>query len=282
MRIGISLAPMHLGRDKYKALKKAGFDTLDFNLADTDIPPYTLSDEDFISYLKEEKLAAEAARISIHQVHGPWCWPIRESTPEGLAERLSSMKKCVLATSILGAKYMVIHPIMPNGIEERDDKEKSKDTVEKNISFMADLASYAEETGVVVCLENMPFPKFTIASPKEIADIVYAVNSESFKMCLDTGHSVIFKEWQPSVAIEKYSDIIKTLHVHDNRGREDEHLLPLANGIINWKDFSDALKKNDFDGVLSLECAPGKKLPSDVFEDFLCSYAKLCKYLTVM
>ena len=282
MKIGISLAPIHLGRDKYKALKAAGFDSLDFNLADTDSAPYTLSDENFIIYLDEEKMAAEREGIIIHQVHGPWCWPIREVTPEGMKERLNSMKKCVFATARLGAKYMVIHPIMPHGIEERNDKEKSADTIDKNISFMTELSGYAKTLGVVICLENMPFKNFTLASPSEIADIVYRINSDSFKMCLDTGHAVIFEGWQPSVAIEKYPDIIKTLHVHDNRGANDEHLLPLSNGIIDWKSFSESLKKTDFDGVLSLECAPGRKLPAHLFTDFLGSYANLCKYLTEM
>ena len=282
MKVGISLAPSNLGREKYKALKISGFDSLDFNLADTDSAPYTLSDKDFVTYLDEEKAIAESAGISIHQVHGPWCWPIREVTPDGMTERLASMKRCVFATAGLGAKYMVIHPIMPNGIEDRYDEEKSADTVEKNISFMSELASYAKDLGVVVCLENMPFTNFTLSTPEEIADIVHKVNSDNFKMCLDTGHSVIFKGWQPHVAIEKYSDIIKVLHVHDNRGRDDEHLLPLGNGIIDWKAFSDSLKKVGFDGVLSLECAPGKKLPADLYIDFLKSYAKLARYLADM
>ena len=282
MKTGISLAPQHLGKEKYKALKSAGFNCLDFNLADTDALPYTLGDDAFFRYLDEERCAAERAGITIHQVHGPWCWPIREVTPEGMAERLLSMKRCVEATARLGAKYMVIHPIMPNGVNERHDAEKSADTVEKNVAFMKELASCASEYGVTVCLENMPFPNFTLSTPEEIADIVYKVNSDNFKMCLDTGHSVIFKGWQPHVAIEKYSDIIKALHVHDNRGRDDEHLLPLGNGIIDWKAFSDSLKKVGFDGVLSLECAPGKKLPADLYVDFLKSYAKLARYLADM
>ena len=282
MKIGISLAPQHLGKEKYKALKSAGFDCLDFNLADTDALPYTLCDEEFNTYLDEERMASEGEGITIHQVHGPWCWPIREVTPDGMKERLASMKRCVFATARLGAEYMVIHPIMPNGIKDRSNKFKSADTVEKNVLFMTELAYYAKTLGVTVCLENMPFPAFSISTPEEVADIVYKVNSDSFKMCLDTGHAVIFEGWQPSVAIERYPDIIKTLHVHDNRGTNDEHLLPLGGGIIDWKAFSSALDKIGFNGVLSLECAPGKNLPNDIYTAFLGSYAKLCKYLTEM
>ena len=282
MKTGISLTPSRLGKEKYRALKACGFDALDLNLANTDTIPYTLDEKSFFEYLDEERRAAEKAGILIHQVHGPWCWPIREVTAEGMAERLASMKRCVLATARLGAKYMVIHPIMPSGIEEKDDEKKSADTIEKNLCFMSELAAYAEEAGVVVCLENMPFPSFTLSTPEQIANIVYKINSESFKMCLDTGHSVIFEGWQPHVAIEKYPDIIKVLHVHDNRGVTDDHLPPLGHGVIDWKAFSDSLKKVGFEGTLSLECGPGARLPDYLFVDFLDSFGKLSKYLTDM
>lgn len=282
MKIGISLTQSHLGNKKYKALKECGFDTLDLNLANTDTAPYTLDEKGFHEYLDEQKLEAEKAGIIIHQIHGPWCWPIREVTPEGMAERLSSMKRCILAAAYLGAKYMVIHPIMPNGIEERNDKKKSADTIEKNLCFMSELAEYAKEAGVVVCLENMPFTNFTISTPEEIANIVYTISSDNFKMCLDTGHSVIFEGWQPAVALEKYSDIIKTLHVHDNHGQADEHLVPLEDGIIDWKAFSDSLKRVGFDGSFSFECAPRNQLPDHIFIDFLSSFGKLGKHLTNM
>ena len=70
--------------------------------------------------------------------------------------------------------------------------------------------------------------------------------------------------------------------MHDNRGTNDEHLVPLGGGIIDWKAFSDSLKRVGFEGTLSLECAPGRRLPDYLFVDFLDSFGKLSKYLTDM
>jgi sugar phosphate isomerase/epimerase len=47
---------------------------------------------------------------------------------------------------------------------------------------------------------------------------------------------------------------LKTTHVHDNRGREDDHLVPFA-GSINWDTAMMETQKIGYDGVLMLEVA---------------------------
>ena len=147
---------------------------------------------------------------------------------------------------------------------------------------MSELAAYAKTVGITVCLENMPFPNFTVSTPDEVAEIIAAVGMDNFKMCLDTGHAAIFKDTQPHLVIKKHKDIIKAMHVHDNRGKEDEHLLPLHNGVIDWAAFSKAIKESDYNGVFSLEKLPGRNLPEDIFIEFLALFAKTCKYVAEM
>jgi sugar phosphate isomerase/epimerase len=45
-----------------------------------------------------------------------------------------------------------------------------------------------------------------------------------------------------------------TTHVHDNRGREDEHLVPYM-GTIGWEIAMMETQKIGYDGVLMLEVA---------------------------
>lgn len=278
MNLGISSHLLPFGDNKYKKLREAGFDHLDMNLANTSGEPYTLDESEFVRYFEIERRIANEAGITFHQIHGPWQWPLRDRHGEELELRMKLMKMAARGASILGAKYLVIHPVMPNGIEEKCDTGLALDTYNTNVEFMRELALYANEVGVVVCLENMPFPKFSLATPEEIANVVYEVKLDSFKMCLDTGHAAIFPEWQPDIAMRKYSDIIRTIHVHDNMGKNDDHLLPFSRGcVIDWNSFSLALKETGYDGVFNFECEPSTRQPSEAYLAALKAHAILAK-----
>jgi sugar phosphate isomerase/epimerase len=58
---------------------------------------------------------------------------------------------------------------------------------------------------------------------------------------------------------------VRTLHVHDNDGRYDLHLIPHY-GVIDWEDFGKALKEVQYQGVFSLETAPNKRIPLEAAE----------------
>lgn len=45
---------------------------------------------------------------------------------------------------------------------------------------------------------------------------------------------------------------IKALHIHDNNGATDQHLMPYV-GTINWDDFCNSLHDIGYDGDLSFE-----------------------------
>ena len=55
-------------------------------------------------------------------------------------------------------------------------------------------------------------------------------------------------------AIETVSEHLIATHVHDNRGRNDDHLLPF-DGTIDWAGALTAIQKVGYDGPLILEIA---------------------------
>jgi len=55
-------------------------------------------------------------------------------------------------------------------------------------------------------------------------------------------------------AIETLSGHLVTTHVHDNRGRRDDHLPPFE-GVIEWPTALMALQKVGYDGIMMLELA---------------------------
>lgn len=269
MKIGVSVKMRKGGYDrfgieKYKIIKKHGFDCVDFDMSNTANSLYHLDEKDFEKYLKTEKALSDIAGIEIYQTHGPWTWPIKDFEQADRIRRLGEIEKSIYATSILGSKYFVIHPLMPFGIDDID-KGMEKETREINLSFIKKVLEKAKKYGVTVCLENTPFPKFSLATPGQISNLIREIDEENLKMCLDTGHIAVFGDKFPGNAIREFKEDIRVLHIHDNGGEKDEHLSPHL-GIIDWNDFSSALKEINFDGNLSLEIVPKESLPTTEFE----------------
>lgn len=150
-------------------------------------------------------------------------------------ESVRQVKECIRFAGDIGAKRVITHagsiPLIPRSV--------SKDTIEKigikdvrkmflNISKtrLAELRKYADELGVLLCVENMNFDYELCNSLKEhlfFLDDNYAA--------FDMGHANITDD--PVKFAEKIRPKIKYVHVHDNNGKEDEHL-PLGDGDIDY------------------------------------------------
>lgn len=252
MKIGIG--PYYISKYGFKEggerMLSHGFDYLDLSwYADTEHELYANTGKDFICdcHIWRDKLTRGG--IKINQVHGPWRCPAKDDTVEYRAERFEKMSRAIIATGILGAKYIALHPIMPFGTDSPDYPEEQ---FRMNIEFFGNLAKVAEDNDVIVCLENMPFVNLPTSSITAILRIVKEVNHPNLKVCLDTGHANIVPP-APADAVRLIGkDLLMMLHVHDNLGQLDHHLLPFE-GTIDWDDFAAALKEIEFDGVISLE-----------------------------
>ena len=177
------------------------------------------------------------------------------------------MKKSIRGAAILGSPYWVIHPIMPFGVLDLGTENEAL-TWQLNLEFMGELLKTAKECGVTICLENMPFLKFSISTPEAIKRFVEEMDDESFQICLDTGHVAVFPDISLPDSIRSLGSYIKVLHVHDNDGEYDRHFMPYF-GKIDWQAFKAALRDISFEGVLSLEAGPPKNLPADLYDEGL-------------
>lgn len=253
------------GKDTYKKVREHGYTCSYFNMANTDSLIYTLSKDESDAFLLNERRLAEHAGVEIEQVHGPWRWPPQDFTAEDRLERKEKMIKSIRATSILGCKNWVIHPLMPFGTSDILDN-KQEETWQINLSFMRELLLVAKDYGVTICLENMPMPDFSMAKPEKVLEFVNEINDDNFKICLDTGHVNIFPELDLAEETIRLRKKIQTLHVHDNRTGSDFHFMPHF-GDIDWDKFVKALKSISYNGCFNLETCPPKTLGDDIFDD---------------
>lgn len=255
MRLGTTITLFDsCGEENFKRMKEFGFDYIDIRISG-DLAGKT--EEEYERQLFQQKEFAEAAGITISQAHGPWRYPPHDETEELRAERSEIMKRGIRIAGKLGCQYWVVHPLMPFGVFDDFNSEQLR---EINYHFFCDLLPVAKENGVTICLENMPFLKFPMSTPEKILEMIHMINDDHFKFCLDTGHCAVFGI-QPADAVLLAKEDLKVMHVHDNSGNRDEHMLPYM-GIIDWPSYCKALKEIGFGGVFSFESSWKNFLPS--------------------
>ena len=105
------------------------------------------------------------------------------------------------------------------------------------------LVEKAEKDCVNIALENTRNPEYL--------DYIYSnINSDRLKFCYDSGHENCYTKGANFLA--KYGDKLGALHLHDNNGKSDQHLLPF-DGNIDWKQKILQIKNIGYKGALAFE-----------------------------
>lgn len=257
-------------------LKQHGYEVMDYPyLCETETPVFEMASGDFDRMVREDAKIIRDHGLIVNQTHGPWRYPARDATEADRAERFDKMSRALRGTALVGAKYMVIHPIMPFGANSAHEPERF---YEINFDFFRRLCQVAKDEGVVICLENMPFPLSPMTTPAQILKFVQEVDSPQLRICLDTGHSIICGV-QPADAVrETGSEYLCTLHVHDNDGRNDTHGIPYF-GVIDWAEFARALKDIGYSGDMFMECYPKSSMPGNIREHMDIGLSMIARHL---
>lgn len=246
--------------DGFQMLANAGFDCVDFGFfgeQEKFIREHDETEPEFDNYYISVREEAEKRGLKINQTHAPL---IAFVDAQG-EEYFEVLVRCIKATKLLGAEYIVIHPLQPptclydNGVEYRK---------EINLKFFRRLQPVLEQYGVIECIENLfrPDPDAdgklvpsSCSRPEEILYYLDELNSDRFGVCLDTGHLLLTGDYTgdtPQGAIRKFGKHLKVLHVHDNFKQKDEHSPPYF-GHGDWKEIALALKEVGYDGVFNME-----------------------------
>ena len=244
----------------FAKMKQHGYDCTDYQgLVHTDTELFELDAAGFERTLSSIRRDAAQEGIEIYQAHGPWRWPPQDATPEDRAERFEKMSRAILGCEILGCPNFIIHPIMPFGDWQDPEPEK---LWEMNLEFFSRLCDVAKAHGRVICFENMPMTALSLSTPEQILRFVKMIDSPYMRVCLDTGHCSVFG-LSPADAVRLFGkDYLRALHVHDNDGRADRHMLP-GQGVIDWEDFARALAEVGCECPVSIETSVSGKIPAD-------------------
>lgn len=247
--------------EAFDFIKQAGYDCIDFSFGGfaNDMP-----DDEFYARITELKAYLDKIGLEVSQTHGRCGYP--KLTTGQIFERAV---KEIKATAILGAKYIVIHPLRTPNSNYEGDKELRR---AENKAFFKRLQPYLEQYGVIECIENLfgddderkICAPNTCSRPEEILEYLEYLNSDSFAVCFDVGHMLLTCDITGDTvcgAMRKLGKNIKVLHVHDNKKIKDDHVPPFM-GALDWKEFALTLKDIDYQGVFSMELVPYRALPN--------------------
>ena len=264
-------------REGLERMKTHGFDSMDYQeFIETATPLFEKSTSQFEAYLKEERKILEAVGIGVHQTHGPWRYPPQDANVADREERFEKMVRSMEGTAILGCDRMVLHSLMPFS---RNDQGHEKESYEMNLEFMGRICEAAKERGIIICFENMPMPELSLGSVPAVVDFVKTINSDHFKICLDTGHSNMFSYSAGDCVRMIGKEYLYALHIHDNDGVRDRHWSPFS-GIVDWQDFGKALAEIRYEGVISLETKVSNAIPDELREYEEIGLYKKAKYIS--
>ena len=256
MKLGASTIPFRadpLTSDVLAAFSQAGIESLE--LCDYH-PNFSYADAGFRAFLQQglRDMDFHLNSIHIHLKHRDPACDLASLDPSQRQTALGDHKRAVDLATDLGGCILVTHDIaIPEPGEELG--------LDKRAAFVQNLrevAEYAAPAGIRLALENGGRDSYT-RDPERLVALVDDLETPNVGVVIDTGHRNLTGD--PVAALRAVGRNLITLHLHDNHGVRDEHLLP-GRGNIAWDQVNAALGDVGYDGVFMYEI----NRPEDVRE----------------
>lgn len=237
MRIATSTNLISFNRDGSKTemvhllglYAKEGFRVLDLNLCEMLNPNGSLVGSGWKQYVGRLKDLKGQLVLTFNQAHAPY------SNDGHILEELllRSLEVC----HNLGIPILVVHP--------------TKGGVEQNLHAYERYVHEAEEKNIILAFENLNADD-EMTEVTELIEMTEAFGSPSVGICYDTGHAHQ-RGHDLAQDIHLMGRYLVATHIADNKGKEDEHLLPFY-GTIDWDAVIRALTEIKYNGDLTFEC----------------------------
>ena len=207
------------------AVKKAGFKNTFIQWYDKD---FSISQLKQVEYIKKLGLNIEFAHLGYQNINEIW---IDGEIGDRLVDRYC---KDILDCHNLGINMVVMH-LVSKWIAPKYN--------EIGLNRIKKIVEYADKLGIKIAFENTKLLGY-------IEYVLDNINNDNIGICFDVGHYHCNNKdnWN----ISRFKDKIFCVHLHDNNGLSDQHLLPL-DGTINWPKIIKLLNELNYNGPITLE-----------------------------
>jgi len=196
-----------------------------------------------------------AGLMPCDSLHGLYGNDLDPSNPNEIARRaaVDTFKAEGDLALELGGPLVVVHcaGIVLEGQSVSDEQRDVRWTQLRKSA--AELGAFGQKQGVRYALENLPPYHFVGSDAAALSDLLTEVNSPNVGMCFDVAHANLAGD--PVRAATAAVARMIYVHICDNHGKSDDHLMPYSGGI-DWHGFGCALQAGGYNGVLMLEVFP--------------------------
>ena len=252
---GVSTHLFHherLTRDHFQAIAAHGFEMVELFATRTHFDYHNAA---AVADLQQWLAAANVTLRSVHAptaesfVNGVWAgsMSIASSEPAMRDRALRDTLQALYVARRIPVAVFVLHLGIPR-MQPRDADVGPQDVRAAARRSVEDIVKAAEPLGVRVAVEVIP------NEISRAGSLVHFVEEDldglGVGICLDFGHAHI--DGDVVDAVETVSEHVIATHLHDNRGRSDDHLMPME-GTIDWAGALTAVQKIGYDGPLIFE-----------------------------
>jgi sugar phosphate isomerase/epimerase len=183
--------------------------------------------------VREVASALEEYGLQLNSLHSPTerdLAPGRESgvpisicDPERIrrVDAVDEVKRALEVAERIPFRFLVQH--LGHSHEMMDTRK-----LDAAFNSLEHLVIFAKERGVTIALENTPSH---LGSPESLCRLIEETHLFDLKFCFDIGHAHI--EEGVAKSFDIMQERIVTVHIHDNHGEKDEHLLPFE-ASVDW------------------------------------------------
>ena len=195
------------------------------------------------------------SELKLHSLHSPMyndeIWgrsgphavvTITEPVKSQRLHMVDEIKRALEISETIPFKYLIQH--MGVGGEEFDMRK-----FDAAFAALEELNLFARGRGVEILLENIPNELSTAEKLVQFQELTHLGLGYVF----DTGHANMATGVEHEFLLMR--DRIRSTHVHDNNGKDDNHLFPLVGegGTIDWKNAMQLLRSRQDQYPLVLE-----------------------------
>jgi sugar phosphate isomerase/epimerase len=161
------------------------------------------------------------AEVKVHALHSDAAITITERNKSKRIPMVDALKRTLEIAETIPFTYLIQH------LGETGEL-FSEFKMEAAFTALEMLIPFARHRGVEILLENT---LNDLSSPQRLAQF-NDFTQLNLNFCFDTGHANLHEGVAAAFALMKPR--VRSTHVHDNDGKQDQHLFPLTDGTIDW------------------------------------------------
>ncbi len=235
MQIGAMNNPQADLPAEIRTIAKMGFDFLDLTLEPPAAASWRIEPRRIRGLLEEFGLGIVG--------HTAYYLPIASPFEELRRAAVAELKRCLMIFGELGARWMNVHP------DRYAPQHDRRFYVQRDLESLRELLETGRQVGVGLMLENLP-GEFNDA--EQLADLLGPL--PELGLHLDIGHAnLLTTESTVEDILRSFSKRLRHVHLHDNRGGDDDLHLPLGAGLIDIPRHVRMLQQAGYDGTITLE-----------------------------